>query len=84
MSRSWPERLRAGTAGHGTHHDGPAVASTITNENEEEARSLLREQAFGPQAEFRKWGASGQEVSELFPEIGGIADQICILRSLHT
>ncbi|MFN5706851.1 MAG: DUF1501 domain-containing protein [Planctomycetota bacterium] len=40
--------------------------------------------AFGPQTEFRKWGASGQEISELFPEIGGIADQICILRSLHT
>lgn len=40
--------------------------------------------AFGPQYEFRKWGAAGQEISELFPEIGGIADQICILRSLHT
>lgn len=40
--------------------------------------------AFGPQYEFRKWGNSGQEISELFPEIGGIADDICIIRSLYT
>ena len=40
--------------------------------------------AFGPQVEFRKWGSAGQEISELFPQIGGIADDICILRSLHT
>ncbi|MFM7117961.1 MAG: DUF1501 domain-containing protein, partial [Planctomycetota bacterium] len=40
--------------------------------------------AFGPQYEFRKWGTSGQEISELFPEIGGIADDICIIRSLYT
>lgn len=40
--------------------------------------------AFGPQYEFRKWGSSGQEISELFPQIGGIADDICIIRSLYT
>lgn len=40
--------------------------------------------AFGPQFEFRRHGVSGQEISELFPEIGGIADEICILRSLST
>ncbi|MDB6020416.1 MAG: hypothetical protein JWQ04_273 [Pedosphaera sp.] len=40
--------------------------------------------AFGPFCEFRKWGKSGQEISELFPHIGGIADDLCIVRSLHT
>jgi len=40
--------------------------------------------ARGPFCEFRKYGQSGQEISELFPEIGGIADDICIVRSLHT
>ncbi len=40
--------------------------------------------AFGPFCEFKRWGQSGQEISELFPHIGGIADDICIIRSLHT
>src|SRR6185436_11545122 len=40
--------------------------------------------ARGPFCEFKKWGKSGQEISTLFPEIGSIADDICIVRSLHT
>ena len=39
---------------------------------------------FGPQHEFRKFGKSGQEMCELFPHIGGVSDDICILRSLST
>ena len=33
---------------------------------------------------FKKYGQSGQEVSDLFPEIAEIADDICIVRSMHT
>ncbi len=40
--------------------------------------------AFGTFAAFKKWGKSGQEISVLFPHIGGIADDICIVRSMHT
>src|SRR5579884_1968633 len=40
--------------------------------------------ARAPFCEFRKWGQSGQEISTLFPHIAGIADDICIVRSLHT
>jgi uncharacterized protein DUF1501 len=40
--------------------------------------------ARGPFCEFKRWGASGQEISTLFPHIGSIADDICIIRSLHT
>jgi hypothetical protein len=40
--------------------------------------------ARGPFCEFRQWGQSGQEISALFPNIGSIADDICIVRSLHT
>ncbi|MDB6028297.1 MAG: hypothetical protein JWM68_4520 [Verrucomicrobiales bacterium] len=40
--------------------------------------------ARGPFCEFKKWGKSGQEISTLFPNIGGIADDICIVRSMHT
>jgi hypothetical protein len=39
---------------------------------------------FGPQYGFQRFGQSGQEISELFPRIGGIADDICIVRSMWT
>lgn len=38
----------------------------------------------GPQWGFKKWGKSGQEISELFPHIGSVADDICIIRSMVT
>ena len=37
-----------------------------------------------PQHAFKKHGASGQEISEIFPHFGTIADEICIVRSLRT
>ncbi|MCW3100671.1 MAG: hypothetical protein JWL77_6289 [Chthonomonadaceae bacterium] len=40
--------------------------------------------ARGAFTEFQKWGKSGQEISTLFPYIGGIADDICIVRSMVT
>ncbi|HUE16801.1 MAG TPA: DUF1501 domain-containing protein, partial [Planctomycetaceae bacterium] len=36
---------------------------------------------FGPQHPFRRFGQSGQEVAQIFPHIGSIADDICIVRS---
>ncbi|MDY3553064.1 DUF1501 domain-containing protein [Gemmata sp. JC717] len=33
---------------------------------------------------FKKYGQSGIEVSELFPEIGACIDDICVIRSMHT
>ncbi len=38
----------------------------------------------GPQFAFRKWGQSGQQISELFPKLGALADELCIIRSMHT
>src|SRR5881628_2002901 len=40
--------------------------------------------ARGPFTEFKKYGQSGQEISDLFPNIAGIADDLCIVRSMHT
>jgi hypothetical protein len=37
-----------------------------------------------PQYKFKKFGKSGQEFCELFPHLGEVADDICIIRSLHT
>jgi hypothetical protein len=39
---------------------------------------------FGPQYGFKRFGQSGQEISELLPHIGGIADEFCIIRSMWT
>jgi hypothetical protein len=33
---------------------------------------------------FKRCGTAGIEISELLPNIGGIADDICLVRSLHT
>ncbi len=38
----------------------------------------------GPQFTFNRHGKSGQEISELFPHIAQMADQICIIRSMQT
>jgi hypothetical protein len=35
-------------------------------------------------APFRQWGRSGQWLSDLLPHIGSIADDICMIRSMHT
>ncbi len=39
---------------------------------------------FGPQYDFQKFGKSGQEMCNLFPHIGSVADDICIVRSMWT
>lgn len=38
----------------------------------------------GPKFAFNKHGESGAEISELLPHVSGIADDICIIRSMHT
>src|SRR5450755_2712153 len=40
--------------------------------------------ARGPFVDFARYGKSGQEISSLFPHIAKIADDICIVRSMHT
>ena len=39
---------------------------------------------FGPQHGFKRFGKSGLEICELFPHIGGLADDVCIVRSMWT
>ena len=40
--------------------------------------------ARAPFVKFGKHGESGQEISDLFPNIAGIADDLCIVRSMQT
>jgi hypothetical protein len=39
---------------------------------------------FGPQFQFKKFGKAGQNICGLFPEIGSVADEVCIVRSMWT
>jgi hypothetical protein len=39
---------------------------------------------FAPQHAFRKCGQSGQEISEIFPHLATVADEIAIVRSMKT
>src|SRR6204780_2385842 len=38
---------------------------------------------FAPQYGFQKFGKSQQQICELFPHIGSVADDICIIRSMQ-
>jgi hypothetical protein len=40
--------------------------------------------ARGPFCGFSRHGQSGQEISDLFPRIAGMADDLCIVRSMQT
>jgi hypothetical protein len=39
---------------------------------------------FAPQWKFRKYGQAGVEMSELFPHLGSVADDLCVIRSMVT
>jgi hypothetical protein len=39
---------------------------------------------FGPQHRFKKFGHNGTEICELFPHIGSVMDEICLVRSMTT
>jgi hypothetical protein len=41
-------------------------------------------EAMGPFAGFKKYGQCGAEISDLFPWIGSVADELCIVRSMFT
>ena len=37
---------------------------------------------YGPQLGFKKFGKSGMEMCELFPHMGSVSDELCIIRSM--
>ncbi len=39
---------------------------------------------WGPQAKFASHGKSGQRISSLLPKMAGLADELCIIRSMQT
>jgi len=60
---------------NGRDYSGDVVYSFVNNAS----RKL-----FGSPWKFSKRGQCGTEISELLPHTAGIADDICVLRSMHT
>ena len=64
--------------------DGEPMPESFTK-NQQIAQLQGQElRVLGPQHPFKHYGESGQHMVELLPHIGGIADDICIVRSMTT
>src|SRR5688500_8323688 len=59
------------------YHGQPLPGGTVATERKTGA---LMKSPFT----FKRYGKSGLEVSELFPHVGACADDICVIRSMHT
>jgi len=65
--------------------DGQPMPTSITRGQPiAQLQGAAQLRCMGPQHRFRRFGQSGQEIAEIFPHIGSIADDICIVRSLKT
>ena len=64
--------------------NGEAMPDSITKGQQVAQLQGQALKCFGPQYAFQKHGKNGTEVSELFPHIGSIADDICVIRSMTT
>jgi len=60
--------------------DGKSFPGTIKYDNAAQASSRV----LGSPWKFQKHGECGTELSELVPNLGAIADDVCVVRSMHT
>ena len=64
--------------------DGKPMPSSITD-GQPIAQLQGRElKVLGPQHKFVRRGQSGQMISSVFEHIGGLADEMCVVKSFHT
>ncbi len=64
--------------------DGKPFPDSFTNGQQLAQLQNTQLRARGPFCEFKKCGKSGLEISTLFPNIGEVADDLCVIRSMHT
>src|SRR5258706_4840512 len=64
--------------------NGQQFPASLTQGQQLAQLQNMQLKVLGCAAEFKKWGKSGQEITATFPHIGGIADDICIVRSMVT
>ena len=64
--------------------DGEPMPESVTKGQQIAQLQNSELRILAPQNPFKRWGTSGQHFTSLLPHIGGIADDICIIRSLQT
>ncbi|MGH9661575.1 MAG: DUF1501 domain-containing protein, partial [Bryobacteraceae bacterium] len=65
-------------------HDGEEIPAELIPKGERFAFIKGTPRLLGSPFTFKKYGQSGAELSELLPQLATIADQISIVRSVHT
>ena len=64
--------------------DGQAFPESFTKGQQLAQLQNTVLKARGSFVDYKKYGKAGTEVSDLFPHIGGLADDICVVRSMQT
>ncbi|MDQ2774373.1 MAG: DUF1501 domain-containing protein [Acidobacteriota bacterium] len=62
--------------------DGQAMPESFTKGQQLAQLQGKQLKCFGPRFGFKRFGKGGLEICELFPEIGSVADELCIVRSV--
>ena len=63
-------------------HGKPVPESMLKNQNDALIRGSAR--VFASPRTFRRYGQSGVEFSDYLPQLGKVADELCVVRSMHT
>jgi len=64
--------------------DGQPMPESVTAGKQIAQLQGQQLKCFGPQFGFKKFGQNGTEMCELFPQLGAVADEICVIRSMTT
>lgn len=64
--------------------DGKPMPESFTKGQQLAQLQGAQLKCFGPQWNFKRFGKCGAEICDLFPHIGSVADDIAIIRSMHT
>jgi len=64
--------------------DGQPMPESFTKGKQIAQLQGAKLNCFGPQLEFRKFGACGAEICGLFEQMGTVVDEMCIIRSMTT
>ncbi len=62
--------------------DGQAMPESFTKGQQLAQLQGKQLKCFAPQFGFKRFGKCGAEICELFPEIGSVAEELCIVRSV--
>ncbi len=64
----------------------PELAKYAGQQPEELTKNYPRSvgKLFPSPFQFRKYGENGVDVSELYPHVAGVIDDLCVIRSMHT